>query len=293
MSLKKKLLTFLGNQDLDEFYLSELVNRFSDNTIQGILSDLKSYRGNEETTEEETTIDESTEENSAHDANDTYYVFSDGNCKRNGSVNCIAGYSVLFTEDPNSSLYKFNCTKVIVANPTNNKAELSGIKKICKTIYDNYKEFYNKKIIICTDSNYSINCVTTWYLNWIENDWITSKGEPVKNKELISSIVYLINKLKKANIIISFQHVNSHMPEPINKKSIDWILWRGNAIVDRAINILLAKAKEHVVANEPAPVKQTNTTKQPITQTQVIKQQPAKQQITKQQPKKLIIEKRG
>ena len=287
ISLKKKLLTFLGNQDLDEFYLSELVNRFSDNTIEAIISDLKAYRGDDESTE---STDTETDARYIDSAKDTCYVFSDGNCKRNGSVNCIAGYSVLFTEDQNSSLYKFNCTKVIVANPTNNKAELSGIKRICKTIYDNYKEFYNKKIIICTDSNYSINCVTVWYPNWIENDWITSKGEPVKNKELISSIVYLINKLKKANIIITFQHVNAHMPEPTDKKSMAWMLWRGNAIVDRSINISLAKAKEHVVANEPAPA-------QPVKQKQTPQQkpQPKPQQKYTQQapPKKLIIEKRG
>lgn len=289
MSLKKKLLTFLGNQDLDEFYLSELVNRFSDNTITSIISDLKSYRDDEESTE----TSENTQNTDPESDLKSLYVFSDGNCKRNGSINCIAGYSVLFTEDQNSSLYKFNCTKVIVANPTNNKAELSGIKRICKTIYDNYKEFYNKKIMICTDSNYSINCVTTWYPNWIENNWITSKGEPVKNKELISSIVYLINKLKKANIMITFQHVNSHMPEPTDKKSLNWMLWRGNAIVDTSINLLLAKAKEHVVANEPAqPVKPKQATPQKYNNTQ--QKQTTSQKYTQQvQPKKLIIEKRG
>jgi ribonuclease HI len=290
MSLKKKLLTFLGNTDLDEFYLSELVNRFSDDTLQGILSDLKSYRGEE--TSDESTDDDMKTGNTKNDK-DTCYVFSDGNCKRNGSVNCIAGYSVLFTEDPNSSLYKFNCTKVIVANPTNNKAELSGIKRICKTIYDNYKEFYNKKIIICTDSNYSINCVTVWHSNWVENDWITSKGEPVKNKELISSIVYLINKLKKANIIVSFQHINSHMPEPIDKKSSDWMLWRGNAIVDRSINVLLAKAKEHVVANDPTPQPKQQQKQHQQKQQQQKQHQQKQQPKQQQQPKKLIIEKRG
>jgi ribonuclease HI len=276
MSLKKKLLTFLENQRLDDAYLSELVSHFSDTTINAIYSDLKYRKTDNEII---TDVTDATDMDK-RDRNDTLYVFSDGNCKRNGKVNCVAGYSVLFTEDSKSPLYKFNCTKIIVSNPTNNKAELYGINKICKIIYDNYKLFYKKNIIICTDSNYSINCVSVWHPTWVENNWITSKGEPVKNKELISSITYLIEKLKKANITITFQHVNAHMSEPSNKTSIDWFLWRGNAIVDKSINVLLGEAKGYIIEELEQGQGQG---KQQFSK-------PKQQEPTK---KKLIIEKRG
>lgn len=285
MSLKKKFLIFLENQRLDDSYLSELVDHFSDTTISAIYSDLK-YRKNE--TERTESEKQETDGGDKRDRNDTLYVFSDGNCKRNGKVNCVAGYSILFTEDSKSPLYKFNCTKLIVSNPTNNKAELYGIKKICKVIYDNYKIFYKKKIIICTDSNYSINCVSVWHSAWVENNWITSKGEPVKNKELISSITYLIEKLKKANITITFQHVNAHMSEPSNKESIDWFLWRGNAIVDKSINVLLGEAKGYII-------EELEHQGQGQGQGQSEQKQQQKKYHGKQEPikKKLIIEKRG
>lgn len=160
------------------------------------------------------------------------YIFSDGNCKNNGK-NCARGaYSVHFNDDKYS---KFNVTK-IVTDPTNNKCELSGIRKICKILIDNIKLFENKKIVIVSDSLYSINSVTLWYHNWIKNDWMTAKKEPVKNKELIEQII------KVTNIIpVTFKHVNSHKKEPINKNTLEYVLYLGNKTVDDNINEILKK----------------------------------------------------
>jgi ribonuclease HI len=40
---------------------------------------------------------------------------------------------------------------------------------------------------IRTDSKYSIQCVTEWYVNWERNGWKTRDG-PVKNKDLVQAI---------------------------------------------------------------------------------------------------------
>lgn len=162
---------------------------------------------------------------------DTLYIFCDGNCKNNGKAGSKGAYSVYFGEGEFS---KFNVTK-IVEDPTNNKCELSGIRKICKTLIDNLELFENKKIVIITDSLYSIKCVTLWYPNWLQHNWMTTKKEPVKNKELIEQIIN-VTKI----IPVTFKHVYSHTKEPVNKDTLEWTWWKGNEIVDANINKLLA-----------------------------------------------------
>ena len=128
---KKYFQVFLYKSKLNESKLIDIYNKLSEKTLSYIMKDL----GYKESTENK----------------DILYIFSDGNCKNNGKVGSIGAYSVYFGEDKFS---KFNVTK-IVTDPTNNKCELSGIRKICKILIDNRELFENKKII------------------WINNDKIT------------------------------------------------------------------------------------------------------------------------
>jgi ribonuclease HI len=41
---------------------------------------------------------------------------------------------------------------------------------------------------IMTDSAYTMNCATKWVTGWIRRGWKSSKGESVKNKELIQRL---------------------------------------------------------------------------------------------------------
>lgn len=174
-------------------------------------------------------------------ASETFYIFSDGNCKSNGQKGARAGYSAFFTEDKKSPLYTFNKTSLILEEPTNNKAELSAIRYILDILLKNPQIFQDKKIVICTDSMYSIQCITTWCHNWIKNGWKTSSKQPVKNKELIQDIVHKKNILSHTHHI-SFQHIRSHQPEPLHRDTLEWKLWHGNHKVDAEINQLLLLA---------------------------------------------------
>lgn len=163
------------------------------------------------------------------------YIFSDGNVKSNGKKNSKGGYSVYFGETLPFS--QFNTTIINNNQPTNNKMELSGILYIFKVLSENLEIFLNINIVIVTDSLYSINCITKWADNWIKNDWVNSKKEPVKNKELIQKILNLHYNTR--DIEISFKHVYSHTKEPCNKDSLEWMMWFGNNIVDTNINKML------------------------------------------------------
>lgn len=218
------LQIFMYKNKLNENTLLDLLNKFSTTTIKHIINDLNIIEPIKDQNE--------------------LYIFSDGNCKGNGKKHAKAGYSVIFMDknsdsDSDNSLFsKFNKTRLLVSEPTNNKAELSGIKYIFKCISENQDLFKDKKNIICTDSMYSINCIDKWSKTWIKNGWKNSKNEEVKNKELIQEICTLKDNIN--NINITFKHIMSHTKEPQDKNSLEWLLWYGNNKVDSNINELLS-----------------------------------------------------
>ena len=205
MTLRKTFEVFLYKNKLNEKSLFDVMGNLSDNTMTQILNDLKLEQKN------------------------VIYAFSDGGAKNNGKPNAKAGYSIYFPE-----FAQFNKTRLVTTDPTNNKAELSGIKAILKTVCDNQNVFNNSEVIILTDSQYSINCIK-WANNWQKNNWVTSKKEPVKNKELIQGILSLIDSMP---VKVTFKHVFSHTKEPKDKNSMEWFFWNGNNIVDTNINKL-------------------------------------------------------
>jgi ribonuclease HI len=205
-SSKENLKRILYKQKINDISFIDLLDKLSENTIELIITDIQ------------------TEESAVKD---TLYIFCDGGTKNNGSKNAKGGYSVYFTDE---SYYKFNVTKII-KEPTNNICELRAIKNIFKTISENPELFKEKNIIICTDSQYSINCLTKWHSGWIKNGWKTAKGQEVKNKELVQQILEY-----SGNIKFTFKHIYSHQKEPSNKKSLDYFMWYHNKIVDENIN---------------------------------------------------------
>lgn len=127
-------------------------------------------------------------------------VFTDGSCSRNGRKGAIGGIGVHF---PNGELA--DVSKIYSRGPcTNQKTELYAILTALRYINQNLSlEKYN--VLIKTDSNYSINCVTTWINGWIRNGWVNSKGDPVANREFIEPIHKYVGLYD-----IEFEHVSAH-----------------------------------------------------------------------------------
>lgn len=198
MNIKNKLELYIKNNPL-------FLNKLSTNTLESIYNDLNLNCNR-------------------------YYIFSDGNCKQNGKKNARGAFSVYCENN-----HLFNTTTEIKDEPTNNKAELSGILHIFKTLYIHINHIPKNEIIICTDSLYSIKCVTEWSHSWIQNNWKKKDGHPVKNKELIAKILKYYNFLIKHGYKIDFKHIKSHQPEP-KQDSLDYFYWLGNKRVDQQIN---------------------------------------------------------
>lgn len=243
-----ELEVLLFKNKLNEKTIIDLLSKLSSKTIEYLIRDLKNQTTvkNEEIDKDDKKTNNTNKNTDKFNLEGKLYIFSDGGCLKNGSKNAKAGYSVFFTEDNKSPYYKFNSTKLIKNEEegvTNNQAELRGIRKIFKIISDEITSnlFKNKEIIICTDSMYSINCITKWVKTWSKNGWVNSKKEPVKNKELIQDIVELSNKIEKNGGIVTFRHIFSHLREPSNKDSLEWQFWNGNRIVDENINLIMHK----------------------------------------------------
>ncbi len=107
---------------------------------------------------------------------------------------------------------------------TNNICELMAIEEAISWGID---RGYNDMVIM-SDSQYSIKCLTEWYPGWIKSGWVNSKKKPVLNQDIIKRILALLSIAK-----IEFVHVRAHLDEPADKRTQKWAIWNGNDIVDK------------------------------------------------------------
>jgi ribonuclease HI len=97
-------------------------------------------------------------------------IFTDGACSGNpgpGGWGALLRYQQVEKElsgfDPMTTNNRMEMAAVIEA--------LRGLKEPCD-------------VVICTDSQYLRNGITSWIHKWKRNGWRTSGKEPVKNKDL-------------------------------------------------------------------------------------------------------------
>jgi ribonuclease HI len=161
------------------------------------------------------------------------YIFTDGSSRKskelfNSGIGVYLGYQ---------------CTNIKeqYSNKTNNQCELLALDYAFKLILRYYRELADigKVIKIVSDSEYSIKACSVWLNQWKTNNWMTSGGEPVKNKELIESIDASMTRIKvinskldeKQKIKVKLIHVNSHQAPDLQDK-FKFSIWYGNYVAD-------------------------------------------------------------
>jgi ribonuclease HI len=163
-------------------------------------------------------------------------IYTDGSSKSNGKKNAVSGIGVFFSNnDPrNVSIETKKSIQELIPDfdftgykNTNNIAELMAIyAALCKVS----KELKNKEnFVIKSDSQYCINSLTIWRLNWSKNGWKTANGKPVLNKEIITCITN--NFLVPFKSQITFMKVKAHQREPLITSPF-YQDWYGNAQAD-------------------------------------------------------------
>ncbi|MBD8506843.1 ribonuclease HI [Hoyosella sp. G463] len=69
-------------------------------------------------------------------------------------------------------------------------------------------------LLVESDSQYAIKCVSVWLAGWKRNGWRTAAGSPVKNAELIQSIDAAIADREGP---VRFQWVRGHAGNEFNE----------------------------------------------------------------------------
>ena len=124
-------------------------------------------------------------------------IYSDGACS--GNPGKAGSGLALYKNGTKPTLYYGN----YVANGTNNIAELNALYKALLLASE---QNTSEKVIILSDSKYSIDCITTWAYGWKKNNWTKKSGE-IKNLELIKNAHNLYEQIKNKIII---KHVKGH-----------------------------------------------------------------------------------
>ena len=96
--------------------------------------------------------------------------------------------------------------------------EMTAVIKATEWLVLNH---YNKdKVEFYIDSAYIMNCYKEkWYIKWIQNNWMTSKNQTVKNKELWEKLIIIFEQSN-----FHFNKVKGHSGE------------KGNEIADQLAN---------------------------------------------------------
>lgn len=158
-------------------------------------------------------------------------VFTDGACSNNGRPSAKAGYAVWFPDAQSLS----TSVRLPEGTPqTNQRAELSAIHR-CVVILDE-GGYHDEEIVIYTDSDYSINCLTKWMPGWIARGWKTSNGTDVLHRDLIEDISTRLTKFKSHR----FVHVRAHTGGTDD-------LSKNNDIVDRMARATIDETVREIV----------------------------------------------
>jgi len=134
-------------------------------------------------------------------------VYTDGACPNNGKGGARAGVGVWW-----GAAHPLNYSRRATGDKqTNNVAEIqAGIVAIRQAVAAR-----RTKLLIHTDSQFLISCVTQWMQGWKKKGWVTASGQPVKNKDDLLVLDKLIQENK--GLQIRWNHVKGHSNVPGNE----------------------------------------------------------------------------
>lgn len=128
-------------------------------------------------------------------------VFTDGACSHNGKKDAKAGFAAWFPEHKELSVKeRMPSTEA----QTNQRAELRAIHRAIRILDEG--GFHDEDILIYTDSDYCINCLTKWIPGWVSRGWKTAEGKEVLHQDLIREASALLSKFRSHR----FHHVRAH-----------------------------------------------------------------------------------
>jgi ribonuclease HI len=124
--------------------------------------------------------------------------YTDGSCEPNPGA---GGYAVI---------------RDMLPRKLGSETPSTNIRMECKALIAALKDAEGLPCEIHTDSEFWINVITKWSLNWEKNGW-TKKGAEIKNLELVKEVTGLY-RTSQAKLI----WVRGHNHDPGNELADEW-----------------------------------------------------------------------
>jgi len=127
-------------------------------------------------------------------------IYTDGSCLGNGHKDARGGVGIYF---PNGEYV--NVSERFYNRPTNQRCELTAIYKSFLICINDLEG--GSKIVLYTDSEYSIKCLKEYCKKWSINGWLKADKSPVENTDIIEPLYALYTKFWRS---IQIEHVRAH-----------------------------------------------------------------------------------
>ncbi|XP_050715109.1 ribonuclease H1-like isoform X2 [Eriocheir sinensis] len=139
------------------------------------------------------------------DSDEYLIVYTDGACWMNGKQGAKAGVGVYFGPD-----HPLNVSEPVKGRATNNMAEIQAATYALELA----QAAGFTKVAVHTDSQFMINCASSWMKNWKKKGWVKSDGEPVKNKEEL-----IVLDAAMEGLVVKWVHVKGHAGHEGNEEA--------------------------------------------------------------------------
>ena len=159
--------------------------------------EIVTFKTNKKKEIQEVTKPMKTSQDTNTDTNSNISIYCDGACS--GNPGKSGSGLALYKNNQKPILYYGNYEP----NGTNNTAEL---KALYKALLLSSQIKSDEKIMILSDSKYSIDSISTWAYGWKKNGW-SKKGGEIKNLNLIKNAHILYEQIKDK---ITIKHVKGH-----------------------------------------------------------------------------------
>lgn len=133
----------------------------------------------------------------------------DGACRRNGKPDCTAAGGVFvlpLAGDGETVLAPSQVKDCYEYASTSQRGELLALITALDVVIG-----MEDHAQIITDSEYLFNTMTKeWYKSWPKKGWLTSTGNPVKNRDLWERVIDRCTQCDNLSIDITFYHIKGH-----------------------------------------------------------------------------------
>lgn len=136
-------------------------------------------------------------------------IYTDGACSENPGP---GGWAIVFNSEDKCKTFSGNEIQT-----TNNRMELKAIIESYKKILSK-KNKNNMEYELFSDSAYVVNSINNgWIEKWQRNNWKTTKGEDVKNRDLWEEFANLRDKAMSFNIQLKIIKIKGHAGNTFNE----------------------------------------------------------------------------